>query len=78
MKLNNMSKQDFKIISEKLREVEKKLQDKIIFCTEHNFKREVEYLSFKSKTVREIRFEFESISEGRTDIKDADFTYILK
>jgi len=74
----SIKKKDFEIISQKLKEVEKELTNKIVFCTQHNFKREVEYLEFQSKTIREIRFEFDSISEGRTAVKDANFQYILK
>ena len=57
-----------KILSEKLREKEKSLNDKANFCKEHKFFKEEEHIRLKVNIVREIRFEVELL-DGQNDLR---------
>ena len=57
-----------KILSEKLREKEKQLNDKANFCREHKFYKEEEHIRFKVDIVRQIRFEVDLLN-GKNDLR---------
>lgn len=57
-----------KILSEKLREKEKQLNDKANFCKEHKFFKEEEHIRLKVNIVREIRFEVDLLN-GKNDLR---------
>ena len=57
-----------KILSEKLKEKEKQLNDKANFCKEHKFFKEEEYIRLKVNIVREIRFEVDLLN-GKNDLR---------
>ena len=57
-----------KILSDKLREKEKQLNDKANFCREHKFHKEEEHIRFKVDIVRQIRFEVELLN-GKNDLR---------
>ena len=59
---------NLKILSEKLREKEKQLNDKANFCKEHKFLKEEEHIRFKVEIVRQIRFEVELLN-GKNDLR---------
>ena len=57
-----------KILSEKLKEKETKLNDKANFCKEHKFYKEEEHIRFKVDIIRQIRFEVELL-DGQNDLR---------
>ncbi|MES2592379.1 MAG: hypothetical protein V4608_10870 [Bacteroidota bacterium] len=69
---------DFKIVSDKLKLVEQEKIKKRLFLREHNFKKEVEYISDQIKLIQEIRYELESVASGSKLPNDVNFKYVTE
>ena len=60
-----MLEQNLKLFIKELKDKESDYLRKKMFCTEHNFKKEAEYLYLKYKMINEIRMEAELIIESK-------------
>ena len=61
--------------AEKLKELEDEKRKQYIFCKEHNFKHEEQWLRNEHNLIQEIRFEMENCANGIRKPSEAKFVF---
>ena len=68
-------KKEFLEFAAKLKELEDKKRKKYLFCKEHNFNHEEEWLRNEHNLIQEIRFEMENVANGHRKTSDVTFLF---